>query len=192
MNENLKTVIFVGVAGLVVLAAWLSGPAAAKKDTGDLRGEPLVADFDPLSVGNLEIVEFDKDTASIRPFAVAKATVKGKTTWSIPSHENYPTDAKDQLSDVAAGLMGLKILDVASDSPGDHARYGVLDPNLKLRKGGDTGVGTRVTMKDDKGKELLALVVGEAVKDKPDLRYVRRVGDDHVYVVALKDRKSVV
>src|SRR5574340_1252150 len=141
MSETLKTAIFAGVAVVAVVAAWFSGPAASKTETGDQRGQPLVDEFDPLSIGKLQIVEFDKDTATLRPFEVVKAAVKGKTTWAIPSHENYPTDAKDQLSDVAAGLMGLKILDVASNSPGDHARYGVLDPDPKVRKGGDTGVG---------------------------------------------------
>jgi hypothetical protein len=189
MNENTKTLTLVAAAVVVMLLVWAPWTPAPQKDTGDVRGQLLVADFDPQSAASLEIVEFDEDTATVRPFKVAKVVVKGKTRWSIPSHENYPTDAKDQLADVAAGLMGRKILDVAGDSPGDHALYGVLDADPKVRKVGDTGVGTRVTMKDQSDKELLSLVIGKAVPDKSDLHYVRRVGDDHVYVVDVKTDK---
>jgi len=38
---------------------------------------------------------------------------------------------------------------------------------------GATGVGRKVVMKDSDGKELLALVIGKAVPDQPNLRYVR-------------------
>jgi hypothetical protein len=193
MSENAKTLGFVAIAAAVALVAWATKPSAPTRETGDNRGELLVADFDPLTASSLEIVEFDEDTATVRPFKVAKAEVKGKALWSIPSHENYPTDAKDQLADVAAGLMQLKILGVASDSPGDHALYGVVDPDLKTLKVGDTGVGTRVTMKgkDKNGKEtdLLNLIIGKAVPDRTELRYVRRVGEDPVYVVAAKTDK---
>ena len=44
--------------------------------------------------------------------------------------------------------MGLKVLDVAGDSPGDHELYGVVDPAAKDLRVGAVGVGTRVTMKD--------------------------------------------
>jgi hypothetical protein len=189
MSENTKTLGFVAVAFAVAVLAWVSKPSGPVKETGDRTGQMLVGDFDPLSATSLEIVEFDEDTATVKPFKVAKTEVKGKPLWSIPSHQDYPTDAKDQLADVAAGLMRLKILGIASDSPGDHALYGVVDPNLKTLKVGDTGVGTRVTMKGADGKDLLSLVIGKAVPDKADLRYVRQAGDDHVYIVAAKTDK---
>ena len=109
-------------------------------------------------------------------------TYKGKTRWSIPSHDDYPADAKDQVASAAAGLMGLKILDMVSDNQGDQQEYGVVDPDPKALKLGATGVGTKVIMKDKDGKELLALVIGKEVPDQPGppLRpQGRRVADLH-------------
>ena len=104
--------------------------------------------------------------------------VKGKTRWSIPSHDDYPADAKDQVASAAAGLMGLKILEMVSDNQGDQQEYGVVDPDPKTLKVGATGVGKKVVMKDKDGKELLALVIGKEVPGRPGLRYVRKVGQD--------------
>ena len=68
---------------------------------------------------------FDEDTATMRPFKVAQ--VNG--VWSIPSHSNYPADAREHMAEAATALLDLEILSVASDErrrPGavwrDHAR----------------------------------------------------------------------
>ena len=70
----------------------------------------------------LEFVQFDEDTSTLRAFKVAQVVSrKGKVRWSIPSHDNYPADAKNQLAERPRLLLGLKILYVVSDDPGDHA-----------------------------------------------------------------------
>ncbi|MGA2034908.1 MAG: DUF4340 domain-containing protein [Thermoguttaceae bacterium] len=191
MNENAKTVTVVGVAAALVLIAWWARPGLeSSAKPKDEVGQKLVADFNPLTAASLEIIEFDEDTATVRPFLVAQATDKGKTRWSIPSHDNYPADAQDQVADAATSLLGLKILSVESSDPGEHAKFGVVDPGSKDLKVGDTGVGMRVTMKDKGGKVLLSLIIGKAVPDaKNNLRYVRAAGSDSVYVVAAKTEK---
>lgn len=189
MNENTKTLTFVGAAALVGLIVWFSRPSLPSSDSDDRRGQLLVADFPVENAASLDVLEFDEGTATVRPFHVARVQVKGKTRWSIPSHENYPADAKDHLAEVATGLMGLKILDVASTDQGDHSLYRVVDPGAKDLKVGATGVGTRVTMRDKDNKELLSLIIGKEVPDRPGLRYVRQVGEDAVYVVAAKTDK---
>jgi len=93
------------------------------------------------------------------------------------------------LADVATGLMGLKILENRSDSPGDHTLYGVVDPDPKTLKSGTTGVGTRVVLRDKNDKALVSLIVGKQVEDREGLHYVRRVGQDPVYTVAVKTDK---
>ena len=128
----------------------------------------------PLAAASLDIATYDETTATIRPFTVKMVDNR----WSIPSHDNYPTDAKDQLSKLAASLIGLKVLEVPSDSPGDHPLYGVVDPDPKTLKEGATGVGTRVTMRDKDNKLLLNLIVGKEVPDRTGLRYVRVAGQD--------------
>ncbi len=187
MNETAKTGIFVAVAAALVLTAWLNRPnlqeAAAP---AEMRGQLLFPEFkDSSKAASLEIVEYDEATATPRPFKVAQ--VKGR--WSIPSHDDYPTDAKDQLAEAAGSLLDLKVLDVASDARGDHSLYGVLDPDPKTLPAGATGVGTRVAIRDKNDKPLLSMLIGKAVPGRDGLRYVRRTGQDPVYVVALKTDK---
>jgi len=186
MNESVKTLLFVAIAVVVCAAAWLTGPRDVEQPTAaDLIGTDLIKQFDPLAAASIEIVEFDEANAAVKPFRVERKKVKDQIRWVIPSHQDYPTDAQNQLSDAAAAVMGLPVLDLASEIAASHAEYGVLDPDPKVRKPGDRGVGKRVVLRDEKGGELAALIIGKAVPDKPELRYVRRVGDDRVCVVKL-------
>ena len=186
MNENTKTVAFVVVAALVVLGVWATKPSLPGGEEGDLRGQALFPKFDDsLTATSLDIVTYDEATGDVIPFKVAQ--VNG--VWSIPSHENYPADAKEHLAEAAASLMGLKILGVVSENTGDHELYGVIDPSDKDLKPGTPGVGMKVVMKDKDDKTLVAMIIGKQDEDQPDLRYVRRVGQEPVYSVAVKTDK---
>jgi hypothetical protein len=44
-------------------------------------------------------------------------------------------------------------------------------------------------MKDKDGKPLLALVIGKSVPDRPNLHYVRKVGESSIYIVEAKTDK---
>ena len=68
--------------------------------------------------------------------------------WSIPSKDDYPADAAQQMAEAATSLMDRKILGVASKNAGDHEQYGVIDPLSPKLEQGQKGVGTRVTMSD--------------------------------------------
>jgi hypothetical protein len=190
MNENLKTLTFVVAAAAVALVAWATRPSLPVTSPEEMRGQPLYPEFtNPLYVTSLEIVEFDQDTATVRPFQVAQIDVKGKLLWRIPKHDDYPADAKDQVASAAAGLMGLTILDQVSDNQGDQQEYGVVDPDPKLLKVGATGVGEKVVMKNKQGQDLLALIVGKEVPGRSGLRYVRKAGQDPIYIVTAKTDK---
>ena len=190
MKEKTKTLTFVAVAAVVVITAVVGRPSLPVANIEDVLGKPLYPDFkDPLSVTSLEIVEYDDQRGEVHPFQVAQVDIDGKPRWSIPSHDDYPADAKDQVASAAAGLMGLEVLEVASNNLGDQRECGVVDPDPKALKVGDTGVGERVVMKDKDGKTLLALVIGKEVSDRPGLRYVRKVGEAPIYVVAVKTDK---
>ena len=179
MNDNTKTITFVTVGAAVLLIAWFSQPSLPGSAPDEMIGQPLVDEFDPLSATHLEILKYDEDAAAVRRFEVAQ--VDG--VWSIPSHDDYPADAKDHLAEAAAGLLSREILGVVTDNPGEHATYGVIDPDPEDPK---TGMGTRVTMKDKDDKVLLCLVIGKPVPDKTDLHYVRRADQDPVYTAAVK------
>ncbi len=186
MNESTKTIGFVVVGLATALLAWASKPSLPLSDSGNTKLTELFPEFkDPLTAASLEIVTYDETNGTLQPFKVAMVNNR----WSIPSHDNYPTDAKDQLSKLATSLIGLKVLEVPSDSPGDHPLYGVVDPDPKTIKAGATGVGTRVTIRDKDNKLLLNLIVGKAVPDQNGLHYVRVVGQDPVYTVAVSTDK---
>jgi len=174
MNENSKTTVFVAAAAVVVVLAWFSRPRVRDFDAPpEVVGQTLF-DIKPLDVTSLEITQYDEQTGQVKPFKVAQV----KDRWSIPSHQNYPADAKDQVVDAATSLTNRTILALVSSSPGDHAQYGVLDPADKSLKAGTTGVGTRVVMRDKDDKTVADLVIGKEVPgDRKGLRYVRTAGE---------------
>ena len=195
MNEIKKTSIFVAIAAVLSLITWYTGgPKIGEVPVGDMIGKFLFDDFkDALEAVSLEIVKYDDDTGATSTFQVAQ--VNG--LWRIPSHSDYPADAKDRMADVASGLMDLEVLEVPAGTGEDnaqddiqalHEEFGVIDPGSS-DLGGAEGVGTRVIMRNPSDKELLSLIIGKAVPDQTELRYVRRVGQDPVYTVALDTAK---
>lgn len=187
MNDNQKTITFIivgAIALLVGFAPWRStaiGPTAE-----DEQGQKLFDSFEnALSASSLEVIEFNEDNSTIKPFKVAQ--VDG--VWSIPSHQNYPADAKEHLASAATALIGIEKLGVAGNSPGEHEVFGVIEPDAGKLKAGTTGVGERVIMKDAKDNTLADLIIGKEVKDQPGVRYVRVTGKDPVYRVKIATDK---
>jgi len=189
MKENTRTAIFLLVAallaGVTFATASLRRPGgwlAGDESLAALQGTLLFPEFkDPLAATSLEIVRYNQQTGDRTQFEVAQ--IDG--IWSIPSHENYPADAKDHLAAAAASLIDLKVLGVAGDKRTDHALYGVIDPTGKNLAPGTPGVGMKVVMKGDKDKTLVSMIVGKEDTEQPGLRYVRRTGQDVVLTVKL-------
>lgn len=186
MNENTKTMIFVAAALAVLGIAWVAHPRSAFEKPLELAGEKLFTEFDPLDVTSLEVTRYDEATSTVRPFKVEQDS---KRKWLIPSHENYPTDAKDQLAEAATSLTNLTIVGIESENSGDHEQFGVIDPTTKDLKPGTTGVGTRVTMKDKSDKPVVDLIIGKETPGSKGLRYVRRPGQDAVFTVKVATDK---
>ena len=191
MNEIKKTSVFVGIAVVLSLITWRTGgPKIGDMSVDDMVGKFLFAEFkDPLEAVSLEIVKYDDDTGATKTFKVGKID----DLWSIPSHSDYPADAKDRMADVASGLMDLKVLQIPALTGGDaaqddiqalHEEFGVIAPKSSDLRGGE-GVGTRVIMKNKSDKDLLSLIIGKEVPDQTNLRYVRRAEQNPVYTVAL-------
>ena len=186
MNESIKTVIFVAVAAVVVATVWATRPSVDTSTGSSAVGEELFPKFtEALAATSMEIVKYDEQTGEVKTFKVAQ--VDG--IWSIPSHDDYPADAQNQLAEAATSVMTLKILALVSENLGDQQEYGVVDPADKDLKPGSTGVGTRVTMKDKDGNVLLALVIGKRDEEQAKLRYVRRAGQDPIYEVKVDTDK---
>lgn len=131
MNELYKTITFVAVALVLTGAAFVSTRDRTKtgEDFND-QGKPFFEDFkDPLACTDLEVVEFDPSTATATRFHVMFKDKK----WVIPSHYNYPADAKDRLAKTSAALMDLTKDTIRSDNSEAQQSMGVVDPlNAKV------------------------------------------------------------
>jgi len=182
-----KTLAFVAVALVLTGAAVVRLPdrrGGALDDFKD-QGQFFFPEFkDPFACTDLEVVEYDNATATARQFKVMFKDGK----WVIPSHHNYPADAKDRLAKTAGGVMDLKKDTIRSDRAEDHESLGVLDP-LDL-KAPLKGRGKRVTLRDKSEKVLADFIIGNEVRDRPGMRYVRVPNSKRTYGVQVKAELS--
>ena len=194
MNDLLKTTIFAGVAvvltGLAFFTTRDRQPANAA-DFGD-QGQPFFADFkDPLACTDLEVVDFDSSTATASRFRVMFKDNK----WVIPSHYNYPADARDRLSNTAAAIMDLTKDTIRSNAQDEQEAMGVIDP-LDAKVSTLKGRGKRITLRDASEKVLADLIIGNEVKGTerkdgaPSQRYVRTPDQKRIYGVNIKAEPS--
>jgi hypothetical protein len=188
MNEITKTSIFIAMAVVLALVAFLVQPGSPEMNPEDRIGQKLFPDFeDPLAAEGIEIVKYNEQSGEPTIFRVKQIDNR----WVIPSHENYPADAREQMSDAASALMDLEVSAIPfkaesdSDIEESHALYGVLDPaNATLSD--PAGAGLHVTMSGGKEQVLLDLIIGKEIPDQPGFRYVRIPEEDPVYEVAVE------
>lgn len=179
MSDFAKTVAFLAAAAMLALVVFITQPKlATTSDIFDDTGSAFYPEFlDAGKPTSLEILEFNSETASVSPFKVQFKDNR----WTIPSHYDYPADAKDRLFKASGSLIGLKKDSIVSDKKSDHVALGVIDP---LEKGATStkGWGTRVTLRD-KDNVVCDLIIGKTVEGKSGFRYVRVPGKDRVYAV---------
>jgi len=177
MSETRKTLLFGAAAVVLALLAFLMKPSQITPDAFLDQGEAFFQDFtDPNEATTLEVIDYDEETGSARPF---KVTFTGGR-WTIPSHHNYPADAEDRLAKTAAGVIDLKKDDFRTDNISNHEACGVIDP-LDESAAGLSGRGKRVTMKGKGGKLLADFIIGHEVLARPGFRFVRVPGQNRVY-----------
>jgi hypothetical protein len=175
-----KTLTFVAVAAVSLIAAFILQPRTEEFDVQSKIGEKL-NQFDLDDAKRLRIVSFDKNTASTREFEVAEES----GLWVIPSKRGYPADAVRQMGAAATCLINREVLRIAAENAAQHAELGLVDPtssNLDIKA---EGVGIRVTMTDIDGAPLADMIIGKKVPDTQDQHYVRNADQDLAYVVNL-------
>ena len=191
---TLRTGIFLAVGGLLLLLGWAVQPRFKPAEVKPAAERILFPELtDAQKAASLEIVQYDEELATLYPFKV----VKSGGVWVLPSHQNYPADAKDHLAAAATELVDLKTLDVVSESPADHEVYGVIEPDREKIKPGMTGVGRLIEIRDASGSKLARLVVGKEDRQPGaapaaaggKLRFVRKAGQDPVYRVEIDTSK---
>ena len=188
-----RTSLFLlGGAGMLLLG-WLAQPRYQSRDVKPEAERILFPELtDVQKAASLEVVKYDEELATLQPFKVVQAG----GVWVLPSHQNYPADARDHLAAAATELVDLESLDVVSSSAADHETYGVIEPDPEKIKPGMVGVGELIEIRDAGGNKLARLVVGKEDK-RPGtsaaggkkLRFVRKAGQDPVYRVEIDTSK---
>ncbi len=185
MREGAKTAAFVASALVLALLAWGTKPPQADPAAFHGQGERFFPDFtDPLAATSLEVIEFEGAQAVARPFKVHFKDGR----WTIPSHHDYPADAKDRLKKTAAAVIDLLKDSLRSERKEDHEALGVIDPM------DDTGAplkgrGKRITLRDKNGRVLADLIVGAAA-GREGVRYARVPGQNRVYATRASEEIS--
>jgi hypothetical protein len=192
MNELWKTLIFVAVAGVMTGAAVVSTRDRTKIDAEfSDQGKAFFPDFkDPLACTDLEVVEFEPSTATASRFRVMFKDKK----WVIPSHYDYPADAKERLSNTAAAIMDLIKDTIRSNRGEDQESMGVIDP-LDAKVMTLQGRGKRITLRDQSEKVLADIIIGNEIKGSERKsgvaqRYVRVPDQKRIYGVNIKAEPS--
>ncbi len=187
MTDFRKTLVFVAVAAVLGGSALL---ASIERDRSSEefrdQGQPFFPDFrDPAQCTSLEVVDVDPVTAAPRTFKVMLKDGR----WVIPSHYDYPADAKDRLAQTAARVIDLRKDTIRSDRVEDQKTFGVLDPtDLKLTS--PEGVGKRITLKDRSDRVLAEYIIGKDVPGHNGQKYVRRPSQARTYGVEVKAEPS--
>jgi hypothetical protein len=177
MSDARKTALFGGVALALVLLTWVTAPRVRIPAVFAERGQLFFPEFrDPNAAASLEVIEFDAQNATVRPFKVQNRNGR----WTIPSQHDYPADARDPLAQTSAAIIALKRDAFASDNVADHERSGVLDP-LDTTLPAVTGRGTRILVRGASDELLADVIIGNPVEGHPGFRYVRQPGQRRVY-----------
>lgn len=181
MNEIAKTIVFVAVALVSVAAAFVGRPSRIGTDVPDDVGQQMFADMtETAEVSSLEIVDFNEDKGAADSFSIEQR----QGLWTIPSHENYPADASENLQAAATMFLDMKVINLASESKDSHADYGVINPEKAT--GEDVkSAGKLVRIKNESGVRLVEVIVGKEVPESEGQRFVRRPSQDRVYTVAI-------
>ena len=165
MNNLVQTIIYVVLATGAVIAAIFTGTVNTGGNQDQLRiareeiGKEVFTGFTANNAVELEITTYDEEAARLKSFSVKRDDLG---QWVIPSHNNYPADAEQQMSLAATAFSGLKIADLIGTETSLHAEFAVIAPNSDTLEVSNTGVGTLITVRDDQGEEY-SLIVGKSV-----------------------------
>ncbi len=183
MTDSVKTMIYAGVAVACAVLAFVVTRPPAGEGEGEWVNKPLFEDFtDSQEAASLEIVKVDEKLGKLQTFQVDRSK---EGLWVIPSHGGYPADATDQMRDAATSLINLNVIAMVSDDPTQAETYGVVEPTAEKLEAGAKGFGLMVSFEDKSDKSLAKLIVGSADQNQPNLRFVRKAGQDPIYVVEL-------
>jgi len=161
-----------------VAAAWVyPWPKVVTKNAQ--VNKPLFEDYDTSSVRGIEVVTYNEDKSQIDRLKLKR---KGER-WVIPQKSDFDVTGGDRVINITKALNGRTVLEVTSDSQTDHVKFGVVDPAEANTTASRSSLGSRLELADRNRKMIGSLIVGHAVKNKPDNHYVRVTGKPTVYTI---------
>ncbi|GIX03425.1 MAG: hypothetical protein KatS3mg113_0431 [Planctomycetaceae bacterium] len=181
MSETQKTYAFIAVAVVSMGLALIAAPRPPKAPPAfEMVGQEFYPQFtEPDKAQQLQVIAYNSETAEARIFSIEYKDGK----WRIPSHHNYPADAKDRLARCAASLIGLKRGAVAGYRETDHPQFEVVDPldekSTSLRRG------QRITLRDSSGNVLVDYIIGKQVPNRTGFYYIRRPDEKVTYTAKI-------
>ncbi len=161
-----------------VSAAWVyPWPKVVTKNAQ--VNKPLFEDYDTSSVRGIEVVTYNEDKSQVDRLKLKR---KGER-WVIPQKSEFDVTGGDRVIDITKALNGRTVLEVTSDSQTDHVKFGVVDPTEANTAASRSSLGSRLELTDRNRKVIGSLIIGHAVKNKPDNHYVRVTGKPTVYTI---------
>ena len=181
MTETQRTFAFVGIAAVSLAVALVAAPTSPKppKEYEEVGQEFYPQFTNPGDARQLQVVAYDTETASARPFSVEFKD----GIWRIPSRHNYPVEGKDRLAKCAASIIGLKREAVAGYREAEHSEFEVVDPldevSSSLKRG------QRIALKDEQGNVLADYIIGKQVPNRSGSFYIRRPDEKVTYTAKI-------
>jgi len=183
MNQMTRTILFAVLAAASVAVAFGTHRFYTPKDLDEFIdvGKAFYPDFqNPNEATALQVASYDKESGQTKVFKVEFAD----NLWRIPTHHNYPADAKDQLAKTASSMIGVKRDALVERTSAAHKRYRLLDPNQEESE----DAGDRISLFKN-GTALVDIIVGNKVEGEEEVYYVRRADEDRFYTANLGSLK---
>lgn len=175
------TAVVLGILAVgTAIPAWYR-PAVADQTSADLSGKPLIRgdkEIAPEQIADLMVATWDDSQSKALRFQVKKSDGR----WIIPSYFSYPADGGSRVGNTAGGVLNVPRGPLVTRDPKQHKELGVIDPTPK--EGTPTeksGIGKRVTLKDQTGATAVDLIVGNSATNGEGMRYVRDADSNDVY-----------
>ncbi len=161
---RMRSVMVMGLLALaVVVAAVMVVP---RESGGPGESERLVPDL-ASRVNDVAVIDLESANGSAR-------IVRGEGGWAVESHHGYPADA-GLVRQLIIGMSESVIVEPKTDDPARYHHLGLADVSDA------DSAAVRVTLRDDGGEDIAAVLVGDAEGDD---RYVRRIDDPRAFQVS--------
>lgn len=186
MNEMRTTGLFVAAAAVSVGLAWAFRPVVVRSESeiaAEKRGSVIFPTLDPDTATSFQLTRYNEAMATLSRLELSKDSKS--ELWTLPSADGYPADSAEQVSQSITPLVELKVLSTVSTDRGDHALYGVVEPNEQELTVSASGVGILVNVGGADNKVLASLIIGKKVEGTENQHYVRVPSEDAVYEVEI-------